>query len=368
MANHIDINVNSGKMEKQGRRGGAGWIDTRSFVDVMMNRKDPIMKKYVVAVSKTFAVSLEEEDVFRYGKAFTGVLRHLMLGVEMKKIFIKEGIFSIRVTPMGPNLCLLEDLIHGGVEMFIEERKEWWENWFCNIRAWKPTKIDAKRFIWVKFLGIPCHAWGIKMFKLIAKAYGTFIKCDEQTIDRVCLDEAKFLIKSKHLLTINEACNVMVDGESFKCFVKENPTVFMKQPIMNLARDWEGGDLSDQSLSSAEAFSQGNVCGLDNKDSNVLLKPNSAQNKTGEADERRSLSVSGAAVGKGREVTPKKHKEIVAESLEHLLMQNLPHSHDAFNSRNDDDLEGIEGSGKRVFRVYEFSEAISEDGGTHDDR
>src|SRR3954470_16792978 len=100
----------------------------------------------------------------------------------MKKLFIEEGIFTIRVMPLGPNLFLLEDLIFGEVELFIEERRQWWEQWFSSIRALKSSDIDVERLVWVKVLGFPGHAWGLKLFKIISESYGAFIKCDEQTL------------------------------------------------------------------------------------------------------------------------------------------------------------------------------------------
>lgn len=39
----------------------------------------------------------------------------------MKKVFHDECIFTIRITHLGPSLCLLDDLIEGEVSCFIEE-------------------------------------------------------------------------------------------------------------------------------------------------------------------------------------------------------------------------------------------------------
>lgn len=73
-------------------------------------------------------------------------------------MFIEEGIFSIRVTPLGPNICLLEDLIGEDVGVFLEERRLWWEQWFDSIRPWEPTDVDKERMLWLKIYGVPCHA------------------------------------------------------------------------------------------------------------------------------------------------------------------------------------------------------------------
>lgn len=69
---------------------------------------------------------------------------------ELKNLFIEEGIFTIIVMPLGPNFRLLEDLIYGEVEIFIEERKDWWGEWFSCIHAWKPSDIDSELLAWLK--------------------------------------------------------------------------------------------------------------------------------------------------------------------------------------------------------------------------
>lgn len=59
-----------------------------------------------------------------YWKAFVGITKELGSAYGMKKIFHEEGIFSVRVTPLGASTCLLEDLIDGEVASFIEDRRE----------------------------------------------------------------------------------------------------------------------------------------------------------------------------------------------------------------------------------------------------
>lgn len=40
--------------------------------------------------------------------------------------FEVEGYFSIKVTPLGANLCLLEDLEEGAIKDLIKEGRSWW--------------------------------------------------------------------------------------------------------------------------------------------------------------------------------------------------------------------------------------------------
>lgn len=140
---------------------------------------------------------------------------------DLKKIFMEEGMFTIRVTALGPNLCLLEDLVLGEVETFIEERRNWWEGLFKLIKPWNPGDIDEERMLWIKISRIPCHAWGVKLFKVIAERYGSYIRSDEQTITGSVMSEACILIKTKRMDLINETMNILIEDSCFILSVRE---------------------------------------------------------------------------------------------------------------------------------------------------
>lgn len=102
--------------------------------------------------------------------------------------------------------------------------------------------------------GFPCHACGLKIFNLVADSFGSFIRCDDQTTSWVRMDEARFLIKTSIKTSINEACVVVVDGESFRCFLKEDSTSIFLNSLVIIGRDNEG---SNNSSSPAEFNSHG---------------------------------------------------------------------------------------------------------------
>lgn len=90
---------------------------------------------------------------------------------------------------------------------------------------------------------------GSKSFQYHCRCFGTFIRCDDQTISRVRMDEARFLVKTNLKYFINEACIVVVDGESFRCFLTEDSTSVFNSSSMNLDRvDEEESELSSSSM------------------------------------------------------------------------------------------------------------------------
>lgn len=75
-------------------------------------------------ISKSFLMLSDEDDLNRFGRAFIGTLRDSAMAQDLKKVFLEKGIFTIRVTILGHNICLLEDLVFGEVEILIEEHRE----------------------------------------------------------------------------------------------------------------------------------------------------------------------------------------------------------------------------------------------------
>ncbi|CAK8572702.1 unnamed protein product [Lathyrus sativus] len=72
--------------------------------------------------------------------------------------FEAEGYFSIKVTPLGANFCLLEEMEEGEIHGLIREGESWWNQWFTEIMKWKETDVDHERVTWIRVFGIPCHA------------------------------------------------------------------------------------------------------------------------------------------------------------------------------------------------------------------
>lgn len=142
--------------------------------------------------------------------------------MDLKHHFHEEGLFSIRVTILGPNLCILEDLVSGEVESFIEDRRGWWEQSLSIIRPWDPSDVDTDIILWLRITGISCHAWGDKLFKVLAEIRGMFIKCDEQTMTRYKMDEARVCIKTGWKEVINDKVKVFIDGVPFIIFMRED--------------------------------------------------------------------------------------------------------------------------------------------------
>ncbi|XP_058732678.1 uncharacterized protein LOC131604238 [Vicia villosa] len=201
------------------------WVDKRSFVDVIKNKSATDARVSEDCGINIVVYSSSKEELERYNKAYIGVVKESGSVLNLKKTFHEEGLFTIRVTVLGPNLCLLEDLVMGDVEVFIEERREWWEALFSSIKPWSSKDVDAERFLWLRISGIPCHVWSEIFFKRLVDSCGVYISCDEIMEARLCMDEARILIKSGRMEHINVKIKAVIDGVSFSISLREDPSL-----------------------------------------------------------------------------------------------------------------------------------------------
>lgn len=48
----------------------------------------------------------------------------------MQEMFYSKGYFLVKATPVGTNLCLLEELVEGESITLVEDSKVWLGKWF----------------------------------------------------------------------------------------------------------------------------------------------------------------------------------------------------------------------------------------------
>ncbi|XP_058783228.1 uncharacterized protein LOC131657894 [Vicia villosa] len=200
------------------RLDGIGYgttVNHQSYVDVIRSSNGSFNFNEGNKVPKTLFFKPCFEDVSQYKKAFTGRIKESGKMEDIKKLFLEEGIFSIRVTVLGPNLYLLEDLIEGEVELFVEERKSWWVQWFSSIKQWEPKDRDEERVTWLRVLGVPCHAWSEICFKQLVDTKGVFVRCDEGTVLKKRMDEAIICIRTKIRERLDDMVKLSIDGQLF---------------------------------------------------------------------------------------------------------------------------------------------------------
>lgn len=80
--------------------------------------------------SKIVFFSATKEETKKFDKFMVGVVRKPGMAYGVCDSLLEEGIFSIKATPLGPNLCLLEEEVEGDLELLLRDAGEWRKAWF----------------------------------------------------------------------------------------------------------------------------------------------------------------------------------------------------------------------------------------------
>lgn len=86
----------------------------------------------------------------------------------VQESFSMHGIFSIKVTPLGANKVLMEEMEEGVIAALMDEDADWFQGSFEDIRLWSQAEADNERVVWVRCHGVPVHAWNEEFFASLA--------------------------------------------------------------------------------------------------------------------------------------------------------------------------------------------------------
>ncbi|CAK8570608.1 unnamed protein product [Lathyrus sativus] len=75
-------------------------------------------------------LNIEEENLVIFKKLYVMVLENVGMSYDVQESFHTEGYFTIKVTPLGANLCLLEEMEEGELKIIMDEAQDWLAQWF----------------------------------------------------------------------------------------------------------------------------------------------------------------------------------------------------------------------------------------------
>lgn len=78
-----------------------------------------------------------------------------------------QGYFTVKITPIGVNIQLLEEQDERNIQMLITDAQDSMKHWFKEIRPWSPKDVDIKKVIWLRIHGVPTHAWNLSLLSFI---------------------------------------------------------------------------------------------------------------------------------------------------------------------------------------------------------
>ncbi|XP_058774651.1 uncharacterized protein LOC131648933 [Vicia villosa] len=175
-----------------------------------------------VGDNPVFYFTSQADNRKRLEKAYVGVVTIPGSTYNIRSHFMIEGVFDIKVTPMGGNMCLLEEEEEGVIEDLIGEGETWWKQWFAVVRRWNEKDIDDDRVIWVSVYGVPLHAWCVDFFVKLANSMGEFICVDESMAAGSNYDTARFMARVKLTHELMKFMIVQIDGKEVSLVLRED--------------------------------------------------------------------------------------------------------------------------------------------------
>ncbi|XP_058741851.1 uncharacterized protein LOC131614255 [Vicia villosa] len=213
------VKVGGDLMKETGRmEASLSFCNGRSFAEVVSKEKEDSL---AVAAPLLRFVS-NEANKTKLSKAFVGVVQVLGYAYNIQTHFKLEGVFSIKATPLGANLCLLEEMEDGYICELISEGNTWWTQWFKEVRSLNASDVNLERVLWIRIYGVPCRAWNLDLFVSLANTFGSFICLDENTANKTCLDIARVMVRVSATFILAESLKVEVDGVEFRLSFRED--------------------------------------------------------------------------------------------------------------------------------------------------
>ncbi|WJX32140.1 hypothetical protein P8452_20505 [Trifolium repens] len=189
-------------------------------------------------------VPVDSSQLQSLKRSFVGFLLPEVEVRVIRTTLLMEGLQNISVTPMGGNMVLLFSTKVGELERMIKTKEEWLGYYFFKVRPWSPNMVNVKRELWVKVFGIPLHAWGDNLFKVVGARFGEFIDYDDTTASRARLDVARLKIATSIRSRIEAPVEIVVMGMVFELWVVEEEgekrNIVVEEGVQGSDRSWGG--------------------------------------------------------------------------------------------------------------------------------
>ncbi|GLT60494.1 hypothetical protein SLA2020_332580 [Shorea laevis] len=133
----------------------------------------------------------------------------------------ENGFTTLKITPMGGCKVLIQSEEKSQTTNFIENEKAQWSKWFGRVKLWGHLTSPEQRLAWIRITGLPLHAWNQKALGKIGNFLGSFIKVDEFTLNKECLDAARILITTSDANQINGAIQIKIQNHLHSVNISE---------------------------------------------------------------------------------------------------------------------------------------------------
>ncbi|KAK7289801.1 hypothetical protein RIF29_03755 [Crotalaria pallida] len=170
---------------------------------------------------------VKEDTVKRLSECYVGETKRLEDEKCMNDLLTREGFFSVKATPLGGKLVMIQGQRCGEVEDLMKEEEVWFKSVFADVRKWSPLDIVRERYVWLRCFGIPAQAWEEDFFSMIADRWGKLIELESKTKNIERMDIGSFLLETTLKRKIDDILKVKVGVVMVEIRVMEDPLEMM---------------------------------------------------------------------------------------------------------------------------------------------
>lgn len=121
------------------------------------------------------------------------------MSYNVQEYFNLEGYFSVHVTPLGANMCLLEDCVESELKSILENGGKCLSKWFKEVGPWRESNVDDERVTWLCYYDMSCQAWRLEFFEALMEPIRTYICAGDNTILQLNMDVPTYWSNINHL-------------------------------------------------------------------------------------------------------------------------------------------------------------------------
>lgn len=208
---------------------------------------DPVIPRVVYHRKNNISevcFNVPEEEMQKFNKMYVGVVNIPGSTYSVQEWLSMQGVFSVKVTPMGANKVLMEEMEEGIISALVSDASEWIHQKFDDIRLWSPAEADNERVVWVRCHGVPIHAWNEEFFACLARKFGDFLGVDEATRKKTSMDIARIRIRTRSYYVFNMVVTVNINGSLFNVKIVEEWVGPLQWVCLSNGEEDEGGTAS----------------------------------------------------------------------------------------------------------------------------
>lgn len=201
-------------------------------------------------VCNYFFFNSTEEELDKFEKVMVGIMVAPGLAYGVRQSLMEEGIFSIQATPLGPNICLLEETVEGDLEVLLQDGGDWKKRWFKEGRKWKPTDVECFRAAWILVYGIPFHVRNARFLEALLSNVGVIANFDFLERLPEILDVISLMVFTKMVEPIRSKINICMNGNWISLMIIEEVMMNSEHEEHSSGEDSSNSEYEASSFSS----------------------------------------------------------------------------------------------------------------------